>query len=36
MKQKHTDPLEVELKFRVDDPAIFAAFSHPTTLGDFC
>jgi inorganic triphosphatase YgiF len=35
MKQKHTDPLEVELKFRVDDPAIFAAFSHPTTLGDF-
>ncbi len=35
MKQKRTIPLEVELKFRVDDPAIFVALSRSTTLGDF-
>ncbi len=35
MDQQRTNPIEIELKFRVDDPAIFRALSRPTTIGDF-
>ncbi len=35
MDQQRIDPVEIELKFRVDDPAIFRALARPITLGDF-
>ncbi|MGB9754563.1 CHAD domain-containing protein [Roseiflexus castenholzii] len=35
MDQQRVNPIEVELKFRVGDPAIFHALSRPMTLGDF-
>lgn len=35
MDQQRIDPLEIELKFRVDDPSIFRALARPMTLGDF-
>lgn len=35
MTQRHTKPLEIELKFRVDDLSVFRAMERPITLGDF-
>lgn len=35
MDQQRTNPIEIELKFRVDDPSIFRALARPITLGDF-
>ncbi|MCS6839585.1 MAG: CYTH and CHAD domain-containing protein [Roseiflexus sp.] len=35
MDQQRLNPFEIELKFRVDDPAIFRALSRPMTLGAF-
>jgi len=35
MEPHRTNPLEVELKFRVDDPAVFRALSRPMEIGDF-
>ncbi|MCS6937669.1 MAG: CYTH and CHAD domain-containing protein [Roseiflexaceae bacterium] len=35
MDQQRINPLEIELKFRVADPAVFRALSRPTTIGDF-
>jgi inorganic triphosphatase YgiF len=35
MDQQRINPIEIELKFRVDDPSIFRALAHPIILGDF-